>query len=202
MPPGQNQRFHPPNRKHPRKMPSRLLRRKWEGRSLNEPVSADISQNYSCYCCRQGRTAHLAGTPDASFLLGASSLLTIGFLIHVVFSLINRQLGFLLGTAVILAIFLSITIARNLPFGLRAGFLLGALFLAGTIILFRNGLSGIAFAILLRFSHCYNKSSWGEIRFPGIGNNSHCTIFITVLFLTGSRPIPENTSPDTARLVK
>lgn len=136
-----------------------------------------------------------------TFLLGASSLLMIGFLIIGIVSVMNRQWGLLLGITVILAVFLWITISRKLPFGLRAGFLVGALFLAGTIILLRNGLSGIAFAILLGFLLATTNLLGGKSGFQALGITAVATIFIAVLFLTGSRPIPENASPDTARLV-
>lgn len=136
-----------------------------------------------------------------TFLLGASSLLMIGFLIIGIESVMNRQWGLLLGITVILAVFLWITISRKLPFGLRAGFLVGALFLAGTIILLRNGLSGIAFAILLGFLLATTNLLGGKSGFQALGITAVATIFIAVLFLTGSRPIPENASPDTARLV-
>ncbi len=136
-----------------------------------------------------------------TFLLGASSLLMIGFLIIGIESVMNRQWGLLLGITVILAVFLWITISRKLPFGLRAGFLVGALFLAGTIILLRNGLSGIAFAILLGFLLATTNLLGGKSGFQALGITAVATIFIAVLFLTGSRPIPESASPDTARLV-
>lgn len=136
-----------------------------------------------------------------TFLLGASSLLMIGFLIIGIESVMNRQWGLLLGITVILAVFLWITISRKLPFGLRAGFLVGALFLAGTIILLRNGLSGIAFAILLGFLLATTNLLGGKSGFQALGITAVATIFFAVLFLTGSRPIPENASPDTARLV-
>ncbi len=136
-----------------------------------------------------------------TFLLGASSLLMIGFLIIGIVSVMNRQWGLLLGITVILAVFLWITISRKLPFGLRAGFLVGALFLAGTIILLRNGLSGIAFAILLGFLLATTNLLGGKSGFQALGITAVATIFFAVLFLTGSRPIPENASPDTARLV-
>jgi len=136
-----------------------------------------------------------------TFLLGASSLLMIGFLIIGIVSVMNRQWGLLLGITVILAVFLWITISRKLPFGLRAGFLVGALFLAGTIILLRNGLSGIAFAILLGFLLATTNLLGGKSGFQALGITAVATIFIAVLFLTGSRPIPESASPDTARLV-
>lgn len=136
-----------------------------------------------------------------TFLLGASSLLMIGFLIIGIVSVMNRQWGLLLGITVILVVFLWITISRKLPFGLRAGFLVGALFLAGTIILLRNGLSGIAFAILLGFLLATTNLLGGKSGFQALGITAVATIFFAVLFLTGSRPIPENASPDTARLV-
>ncbi|NMD30104.1 MAG: hypothetical protein GYA80_00135, partial [Chloroflexi bacterium] len=136
-----------------------------------------------------------------TFLLGASSLLMIGFLIIGIVSVMNRQWGLLLGITVILAVFLWITISRKLPFGLRAGFLVGALFLAGTIILLRNGLSGIAFAILLGFLLATTNLLGGKSGFQALGITAVATIFFAVLFLTGSRPIPESASPDTARLV-
>jgi len=125
-----------------------------------------------------------------TFLLGASSLLMIGFLIIGIVSVMNRQWGLLLGITVILAVFLWITISRKLPFGLRAGFLVGALFLAGTIILLRNGLSGIAFAILLGFLLATTNLLGGKSGFQALGITAVATIFIAVLFLTGSRPIP------------